>query len=365
MMNRLFSRQRQARNSSVDRVGDDVMVLSKDTTLLDPVGNSPLKIYMASRFELPEIQNKKTRMPLRLSTHEKEVNGQGGTVLLLGRSGTGKTVCLCNRMTSDRITLRNGNDTKDKCISQLFVCRSFRLMESVKRYQQDYCYAGSGDNTNFSPADFFTIDKFIDRMDEIISKSQSPSVCQYHIAKRVEFAYFRDQLYPEILARKKYPMKFDAITVWTQIRSFIKGSIEAYLHASSLLDSFALSSGLARIASGWALPRSSYSSLSVIAKNRCNLTIEAREIVYSMFECYESLLAERGRWDDGDRLLDMLIRSQLNPTLNYNLSGEGSYDKVYVDEIQDSTQTEVLLYFLSSGLQYQSLFLAGEIEYLR
>lgn len=63
--------------------------LSEDMTLLDPIGNSPLKIFTARRDQLGLIctSNFNGKLPLRLSSMEKEVNKRIGTVLLLGRSG--------------------------------------------------------------------------------------------------------------------------------------------------------------------------------------------------------------------------------------------------------------------------------------
>jgi superfamily I DNA/RNA helicase len=36
------------------------------------------------------------------------------------------------------------------------------------------------------------------------------------------------------------------------------------------------------------------------------------------------------------------------------------YDKVYVDEVQDNTQAEVVLYFLAAGLDMKAPFFAGD-----
>ncbi len=44
-----------------------------------------------------------------------------------------------------------------------------------------------------------------------------------------------------------------------------------------------------------------------------------------------------------------------------NCNGYGlDYEKVYVDEVQDSTQAEVVLFFLAAGFNVQSLFFAGD-----
>ena len=66
-----------------------------------------------------------------------------------------------------------------------------------------------------------------------------------------------------------------------------------------------------------------------------------------------------GLWDDGDRVLSLLIKSKLQP-LGVCNDHDSDYDKVYVDEIQDNTQAKIILYLLASGLNTQSLFLAGD-----
>ncbi|KAJ1388879.1 hypothetical protein B484DRAFT_459747, partial [Ochromonadaceae sp. CCMP2298] len=118
-----------------------VVELGEDESLLDPVGNAPLKTYTLDLQAQAQAHSSDgsgddggsgsgKKLPLRLSKREREVNLAVGTVLLLGRSGTGKTVCLCNRMTSDR--------QSNPVSLQLFVCRSRGLRDSVQRYQRDY-----------------------------------------------------------------------------------------------------------------------------------------------------------------------------------------------------------------------------------
>eukprot|EP01034_Spumella_vulgaris_P047349 gene47349-biopygen12887 len=74
---------------------------------------------------------------------------------------------------------------------------------------------------------------------------------------------------------------------------------------------------------------------------------------------YEETLTREGLWDDADRVLDLLTRSKLEPLSTCNGNG-GDYHKVYVDEVQDNTQAEIVLYFLAAGMNTQSLFLAGD-----
>lgn len=104
-MNKYFDRLKNAlntegvvRSTGVYREGDDVqqvgdsVELTEDMCLLDPLRNSPLKIYTAASNNLQLVKAKKinvSKFPLRLNQMEKDVNSHTGTVLLLGRSGTG------------------------------------------------------------------------------------------------------------------------------------------------------------------------------------------------------------------------------------------------------------------------------------
>ena len=108
--------------------GDDVMLLlDGDTVLLDPMANTPLKIHEA---DIRQLASKECldSLPLRLTSAEKAIVEKSGSVLVLGRSGTGKTICIANKMTYDyRTSAREGR--------QLFVCRSARVCGLVQRLQ--------------------------------------------------------------------------------------------------------------------------------------------------------------------------------------------------------------------------------------
>ena len=78
--------------STADGDGGEHLQLSEYTVLLDPNRNVPMKIYIAQQAELPLLAQADWKAPLRLNQREQGVRSQAGTVLLLGRSGTGKTL---------------------------------------------------------------------------------------------------------------------------------------------------------------------------------------------------------------------------------------------------------------------------------
>ncbi|KAJ1434066.1 P-loop containing nucleoside triphosphate hydrolase protein, partial [Ochromonadaceae sp. CCMP2298] len=381
----------------------EVVELGEDESLLDPVGNAPLKTYtldLQAQAQAHSNSGDKTssgsgkKLPLRLSKREREVNLAVGTVLLLGRSGTGKTVCLCNRMTRDR--------QANPVSLQLFVCRSRRLRDAVQRYQRDYGNLdgdsggdsgesggndgnGVGVQSHSPESAFLTLDAFLDAMESRVlgaedtgtdtaidtgtvtgsadsSSSGSGRGRTYLPSKRVDFKRFKEQIFPSF-----GKPKLDPLVAWTQIRSFIKGSVEA------LLGEGAAGSGSSNSSSGSrALSLPAYLAL---AKGRCRLQPPERAEAYAVYVQYEALLLRAGLWDDCDRVMRILLAAGLHLPLGKR-SGDGGkggggwggggggfrqvFDKVYVDEVQDSSQIEIALYFLAAGMRYDRLFLAGD-----
>ncbi len=100
--------------------------------------------------------------------------------------------------------------------------------------------------------------------------------------------------------------------------------------------------------------------------DRCRFTLEQRQEAYEVFLLYEAAIGKDRKWDESDRTMELLIRSRLEPCANYSNSSlvgmdeSAPYDKVYVDEIQDSTQAEIVLFFLCTGLDFQAAFFAGD-----
>ena len=159
--------------------------------------------------------------------------------------------------------------------------------------------------------------------------------------------------------------------VWTQITSFIKGSIEAVMRNRPLEESEYLDLG----------------------QDRVRLSDEQRSNAWAVFVRYRSFCHEHGYWDDSDRILTLINRLR-KLTVRGKRRGvqeeeeeeedgepaemEGArepaaaaaedagvggvvvqtYSKIYVDEVQDLTQAEIaMLYMLSDS---RSLFLAGD-----
>jgi hypothetical protein len=243
------------------------------------------------------------------------------------------------------------NQTKGNgdCFHQLFVCRSKSLLEEVRKaYTMRHEDSGSSEGTI---AHFRTLSRFLDVMDMKITERCGPSLRNYVPSKRMTYAIFRDEFFSPYNASlpAKKRITIDACVIWTQIQSHIKGSTEAVYDAIAE----GLTAGVDRI--GVSLEK--YLSF---APDRCRLAPDKREVVYDVYRLYTHFLYDHDAWDDCDRTTDMLVRSRLDGTIDYSNMQGLPYHKVYVDEVQDSTQVEILLFVLAVGKDSKALFMAGD-----
>ena len=311
--------------------------------LLDPSRNVPMKIYVAQRSELPLLAEKAWKAPLRLNQREQGVRSQQGTVLLLGRSGTGKTLCVMDRMNHDRKLSFTGSIVDHDNMRQLFVTRSSALCDFVRLHQQHNCSAEDLAHTEFS-----TFEHFLQRLEKSGSLTTERSA-----SKKVDFQRFRDNVFPLLLASsststgatKAGRATLDPLVVWTQVRSFLKGSVEAALE-------------------GGVLSKAAYLDTAKFGPDRCRLLPAQREEVYALFAQYQALHALHGWWDDMDRGMQLLL-PHLSALQDGTLGTEPEssftkFSKIYVDEVQDNTQVEIALYLVAVGGDVSALFLAGD-----
>jgi hypothetical protein len=285
--------------------------LSPDTVIPNPLGNAPMKRY-AVRFE--HLADSSWTPKFVLSEKQQEINNFEGAVLLLGRSGTGKTINIADRMYSDRQrhVATNANDAVDSTtihrtpLRQLFVCRNPRLKQAMVNLQLDYSDAFDEEDVHFH-----LFDDLLQCIGDAIAVGEKDlygesRACSFDPSMYVTFARFREELWPRI----KGKTDLRAPVVWTQITSFLKGSVEACLaHQSLTLLEFM--------------------DTERFGKDRVRLSKDQRKDAFAIFERYEIERKKCGWWDDGDRSMDLFARGrELFPL-------EGlEFDRVYVDEIQ-------------------------------
>lgn len=234
----------------------------------------------------------------------------------------GKTICICNRMEYDRQKHKECDH-----FTQLFVARSAKLCRYVEGV------VGSRDGCQM-----VTFHDLRDHLEnELPTNDSIRDDYSNRNNKYMDFFRFKKEMFGN------GSEAIDPLVVWTNIRSFIKGSIEAL-----------------RSERGY-LSKEEYLALG---KKRCRFSEEQRETIYDIFQRYQDFMdANDELWDENDRTISLLRRLKLareaNPELlNSSYKSWSKFDKVYVDEVQDYTQVEILLFFVLGGAG--NLFLAGD-----
>jgi hypothetical protein len=286
----------------------------RELPLLDIFCNIPLKIYDVNFDSINDIKRESWSPCLHLTEEERDVVQTEGTVLVLGRSGCGKTICIANRIEYDRQLAH------DPSFSQMFVARSVRLCRYVEG-------AVSEDNR----ASFLTYERLLYEIESSLPgqrKSFNPS-------QRIDFHRFRD-----FHSSSSLKEKVNALTSWTVMRTFMKGSIEAFQSPDGRL------------------PREVFIEVEKLGKNRCRIPLDLREDLYDEFLRYQTYLEEQALWDDCDRVRHLLLRIKEVKQAQPEAFDQIQRSRVYVDEVQDYTQIEILLFFYLCGPN--GLFLAGD-----
>jgi AAA domain len=288
---------------------------------LDPLADTPLNLYDLGYNDLDRMAASTWLPPLYLTTEERAIVETEETVLLLGRAGTGKTACICSRIDFDR-HLADG----DSAMSQLFVARSHRICTCVA---ETVGSSGIREDDKGGRISYLTFQKLLRDCESSLSAKMNESDFSFQSATRIDYAKFRDFM------KQQSHCKLEPLIVWTQIRSFIKGSIET-------------------VTKRRALTLQEYLDTTVIGSRRCRLKAQQRQAAYAAFEKYEKFRTSQNLWDDCDRVGALVKRIRADRGARERLSRR----RVYVDEIQDYSQVEIALFFLicDSG----PLFLAGD-----
>lgn len=202
---------------------DDLLPQAKPQgVLLDVLGNVPLKLYDVKLHGISDIEMDSWTPNLHLTEEERSVVEAEGTVLVLGRSGTGKvselyatlhsrmtttlnqyqplvvlqqTVCVCNRMEYDR-----QKHCRDLTFSQLFVARSKRLCKYVSET------VGINDQSTFQ-----TFEEVVQEIDAALPPVEGDNKC-FLPSQRVDFWRYKQEFHNTGTSQTK---EASALVVWT------------------------------------------------------------------------------------------------------------------------------------------------------
>ena len=312
-----------------------MLSLEIDSVLLDLSSNVPLKLYQFSKHELDQLVSGDTNWvpDLRMSGDESEIIHTDGTVCVLGRSGTGKTICISNRMAKDR----QAHSYKQE-FRQLFVARSRHITRMVREMQK----ATSTEEQLHGRSFFMSLEDLMTFCERNIPVKEGEALRTLPVNKYINYRKFTADFFYNPSINKKQKKEIDVLVVWTQIKSCIKGNIEAVI-------------------AGRPLTQQEYLKLG---KEACRLDRETREAVYYVYEKYAAHAEQEGWWDDIDRVFE-IFRKQLDPqTYIRDVAMRGgvlppwSFNKLYVDEVQDYTQADLALFVMMCDPK--SLFVGGD-----
>ena len=150
--------------------------------------------------------------------------------------------------------------------------------------------------------------------------------------REITYHVFQHEIWPKMKKSSKEKVEYHPTLVWTEIRSFIKGSAEALVTEKGFLS------------------LKEYESLG--GKKAPNFSAD-RKVVYDLFVVYQQQRLRDRMFDEADLVFNIHRRLQINPV------PEWSIHQFYVDETQDFTQAELSLLIRCCRLPNE-LFFTGD-----
>ena len=297
------------------------------------------------------------------------------SILLMGRSGTGKTTCLVFRMWAQYMAYIDKN--KGAKPRQLFLTKNDILRTEVEKSfnhmglawrnrglteveeggeVQDISSANNSSDTSIEFPLFLTSSEWLDLLDgelsgerffstdeieqrkgsrdeddavhrgmeKFFSNDKTANTEQNNAARRqMTFGRFCD-LWPKMKSRVKTTM--DPALVWLEIKSHIKGCVSALRVNLCGNDRF--------------LKRDEYLALP---RKQSRIDRQLREVVYDLYLVYEQL--KKGKfYDEMDIVFNLARRLPSDSNeVPKRMQGFLPVDAVFIDEVQDFTQSELYL----------------------
>lgn len=342
------------------------------TTPIEPNHYKVLTLYAVPwNIEYLVSTSQTFDLPIKIWPEEyKIVNIQSkDPIIVLGRSGTGKTTCCLYRMVEEFLKFHQNQKTfceeEVPCLRQLFITKNKHLRDMFRKQffkliSSHQLKISSGNEIDKERLDslecplFVTSDEFLyliensltsERLidskdgcddDNSIFSLQASSSCQN---SEISMSHFINVIWKEL--GKKNPAKslLDPHLVWMEIISFIKGSSEAF-HSSigelSLDEYIDLSERIAP-----------------------NFQRDLRYEVYKIYEEYKQY-CDRSKRLHSLKLYDRCdLVLHLQQKLMRHKDIKWLFNSLYIDEVQDFTQSEVQLLFLCLRCPH-NIFLTGD-----
>ncbi len=330
-------------------------ILSADP---DPTQYKPLIVHKVPH-KLNEIINSCSRkfdLPIKLWPEEYDIIKMKSEepLVVLGRSGTGKTTCCLYRMVQDYLKAAESNTP----LRQLFVtknkhlCNKFKkqFLKLIKRFPlSNPVWEGHQIKprhiTDLHTPVFTTNEEFLYLLDHTINGKEVIHAGDPHLGchdshastTEVNASYFVSVIWKEIGKRNALKKKLDPQLVWMEIVTFIKG------HGDSQLSEEEYCRLSPRIAPNFA---------------------KARKEVYQLFKDYDQYCRSSSKkftklYDKCDLVLNLYQKVvELKEESQQRIPW--LFDSLYIDEVQDFTQCEILLLLQCHEDPNCNVFLTGD-----
>ena len=134
--------------------------------------------------------------------------------------------------------------------------------------------------------------------------------------REITYQIFQSEIWPKMKKTSKEKIDYHPTLVWTEIRSFIKGSAEALLRENGVL---------------------SLEDYESLGRKKAPNFLADRKVVYDLFLVYQRVRSSNRMFDEADLVFNIHRRLQTIA------APEWSIHQFYVDETQDFTQAELSL----------------------
>ena len=331
-------------------------ILSADP---DPTQYKPLIVHMVPRkiSEIISSCSRKFDLPIKLWPEEYDIIKMTSEepLIVLGRSGTGKTTCCLYRMVQDFLKVAESDTpfrqlfvTKNKHLCNKFEKQFFKL---IKRFPlSNPVWEGNQTEPRHlkdlrTPV-FTTNEELLYLLDHSINDKKVIHACDPHLGcpsdsrasiTEVDASYFVSIIWKEIGKRNALKKMLDPQLVWKEIVTFIKGYGDSQLSEEEYCQ---LSP---RIAPNFAKTRKEVHQLFKDYDQYCRSSSKKFAPLYDKCDLVSNLY---------HKVMKLKEESQKDiPWL---------FDSLYVDEVQDFTQSEILLLLQCHKDPKCNVFLTGD-----
>ena len=341
--------------SSTAKEHQEVHIFTPATCSAD-TGNSVATFYSCS-FEfvnsILNSSNNRRDFPFKEWPKEHDIINmpEGQPILLLGRSGTGKSLCCLYRMWNlFKHFWKKARPAHGIQLHQIFVTKNKHLCDYTKKCFYNMAASQNYLNkhmkhekkklpnvlskvSNLSYPLFLTSREFLVLLDNSLDGAHFfPGA-----ATEVTASYFETSIWPKLKNKSWKFNHFNPTLVWMEIISIIKGSYEAMQQPKGCL--------------------SKEQYISIGQKMAPTFSQDDKAHIYAIFELYQKyLLQNKAAFDECDLLHNIHNRFfEANP----RAQRDWTISHFYVDEVQDFTQAELnIITQLSS--EPNNLFLTGD-----